>query len=162
MQMRQRLQPTPAPTPPVPRRVLSGPRWVARTWRWTRRLGRLVRSRLVGLIVGALAAGSHLVRAPRRPPDPAWVRPSDLDALAQRRRPAAWSAVSPDSEVAAALTAAARSYLVQPGDDELAARAIVERVNWSLVRARWFVSVNRDTVRRDGGGASGRHLVLAS
>ena len=55
---------------------------------------------------------------------------------------------SPANEVAAALNAAAMSYLVRPGDDEEAARAIMRQVKWSMVRARWFVSVNRDLVRR--------------
>jgi hypothetical protein len=155
MQM-QRLETPPASRPPVPRRGLSGPWWVAGIWRWTRRLGLGARLSSVGLTGGALAAGAQVVRAPRRPPDPARLHQE------RRRWPAAPSAASLGGEVAAALAAARRSYLVHPGDDEQAARAIVERVNWSLVRARWFVSVNRDTVRRDGGGASGRHLVLAS
>ena len=39
------------------------------------------------------------------------------------------------SEVAAALNAAAASYVQDPGDDERAAMAIATRVGWSLVRA---------------------------
>jgi hypothetical protein len=74
---------------------------------------------------------------------------AELRVLRERSRPrAASSAASPGSEVATALQAAARSYLLQPGNDEQAARAIVKQVNWSIVRARWFVSVNRDRVRR--------------
>ena len=58
------------------------------------------------------------------------------------------SAAAPGGEAAAALTAAARSYLLHPGDDEQAARAIVAEVGWSEVRARWFVSVNQDRLRQ--------------
>jgi hypothetical protein len=47
-------------------------------------------------------------------------------------------------EAAVAVHAAAASYLRHPDSDEQAARAIVAQVGWSLVRARWFVSVNRD------------------
>ena len=64
------------------------------------------------------------------------------------RQPTNSRGSNPDSEVTAALDAAARSYLLYPGNDERAARAIVRRVNWSIVRARWFMSVNHDRVRR--------------
>ena len=74
---------------------------------------------------------------------------AELRALRERaRQPTTSSPAEPGSEVAAALHAAAMSYLTQPGNDELAARAIVKRVNWSIVRARWFMSINRDRVRR--------------
>jgi hypothetical protein len=74
---------------------------------------------------------------------------AELRDLRERRRPGAASgAASPGSEAAAALQAAARSYLLQPGHDEHAASAIVKQVGWSIVRARWFVSVNRDRVLR--------------
>ena len=140
-------------------------------------------------------------RTPRRAHDPAWLRQSDLDALARRfapidaaqvrhlalllaegstpveiiilslvadglpqctakrfvaelrglreraREPTSPVRTNPGSEVAAALDAAAASYLLCPGNDEQAARAIIKRVNWSIVRARWFMSVNRDRVR---------------
>lgn len=141
-------------------------------------------------------------RTPGRAPEPAWLRQSDLDALAQRfapvdaaqarhlalllaegstpvellilrlvgaglshaaarqfiaelralrerpRQPTSSGPAKPGSDVAAALDAAARSYLLEPGNDERAARAIARRVQWSVVRARWFLSVNRDELRR--------------
>jgi hypothetical protein len=73
----------------------------------------------------------------------------DLRLLRERRsRATTPSAAAEGSEVAAALTAAARSYLLHPGDDEQAASAIVAQVDWSPVRARWFLSVNQDLVRQ--------------
>ena len=73
----------------------------------------------------------------------------DLRRLRDRRhRKTTPRAAAADSEVAAALSAAARSYRLHPGDDEQAASAIVAQVGWSLVRARWFLSVNQDRVRQ--------------
>ena len=74
---------------------------------------------------------------------------AELRRLRERPRPRATQAGGgPAAEVTAALNAAALSYLLRPGDDEEAARAIMRQVKWSLVRARWFMSVNRDIVRR--------------
>jgi len=74
---------------------------------------------------------------------------AELRGLRERPRPRATQGRgSPAAEVSAALNAAALSYLLRPGDDEQAASAIVRQVKWSMVRARWFMSMNRDTVRR--------------
>jgi hypothetical protein len=74
---------------------------------------------------------------------------AELRLLRERSRPrTAASAARPGSEVAAALHAAATSFLLNPGDDEQAARAIMRQVKWSMVRARWFIGVNCDMVRR--------------
>ena len=51
-----------------------------------------------------------------------------------------------------ALTLAARSYLDHAFDDPPAEEADVQRIcatlGWSDVRARWFISVNRDSIKR--------------
>jgi hypothetical protein len=104
----------------------------------------------------ALAEGStpveiliqRLVAAGLAPTAARWFI-AELRVLRERtRRQAMPGASTPASEVAAALNAAATSYLLKAGDDEQAARAIMRQVGWSIVRARWFVSVNRDEVRR--------------
>jgi hypothetical protein len=73
---------------------------------------------------------------------------ADLRLLRDRRRRATSPSASEGGEVAAALTAAAGSYRLHPGDDEQAARASVARVGWSRARARWFLSVNQERVRQ--------------
>jgi hypothetical protein len=148
------------------------------------------------------AAETHPASPRRWAPEPVWLHPSDLEALAQRfapldleqahhlalllvegstpveilifrlvssglapwdarrfiaelralreqaRRPADPRPTNPGSEFASALKAAATSYVLKPDDDEQAARAIMRQVQWSIVRARWFMSVNREKVRR--------------
>ena len=73
----------------------------------------------------------------------------DLRLLRERRsRANTPSAAAEGGEVATALTAAARSHRLHPGDDEQAASSIATQVGWSLARARWFLSVNQDRVRQ--------------
>jgi hypothetical protein len=57
-----------------------------------------------------------------------------------------------DETFTTALTLAARSYLEHPFADAAAEQAAVRRIEarlgWSPVRARWFLSVNRETIER--------------
>ena len=73
---------------------------------------------------------------------------ADLRLMRERRSRATTPSAAASGEAAVALTAAARSYLLHPDDDEQAARAIVAEVDWSVPRARWFLSVNQDRVRQ--------------
>jgi len=61
--------------------------------------------------------------------------------------------MQPDDDIyTTALRLAARSYLDHVFDDPPAEDAAVERIcaslGWSDVRARWFISVNRDSIKR--------------
>ena len=72
----------------------------------------------------------------------------DLRLLREQRSQKTTPSAAEGSELAAALSAAAMSYLLHPGDDEQAARAIATQAGWSPVRARWFLALNQEQVRQ--------------